>query len=259
MRYAVGVEYDGSGYAGWQHQGHARTVQQVVEAAFARVADHPVAVVAAGRTDAGVHATGQVIHFESDAARSERAWLLGVNSNLPPDVSLAWLKPVPDAFHARFSALARGYRYVILNRATRSGLLRARATWIHAPLDAAAMHEAAQALLGEHDFSAYRAAACQSRTPMRRVDAVEVRRDGEFVTLEITANAFLHHMVRNVAGVLLEIGRGERPVAWAAEILAGRERAAAGVTAPPDGLYLADVAYPAEYGLPRGRPPGIAA
>jgi tRNA pseudouridine38-40 synthase len=255
MRWAAGIEYDGQGYAGWQHQDHALTVQQVVEQAFSKVADHPVGVVAAGRTDAGVHATAQVVHFESDARRGERAWWLGANANLPRDVSVQWVRAVPDAFHARFGARARTYRYLLLDRPARPALAHGRVTWHHAPLDAALMHTAAQALVGEHDFSAYRALACQAHSATRRVSALRVWRHAELIELEITANAFLHHMVRNIVGVLLEIGRGERPVAWAAEVLAGRERSRGGVTAPPQGLYLIDVAYPPEFDLPGGRPP----
>lgn len=255
MRLALGLEYDGRGYAGWQHQGHSRAVQTVVEAALARVADHPVRVTAAGRTDSGVHATLQVIHFDTEVTRSARGWMLGTNSNLPPDVSVQWVQPVDAGFDARRSALARTYRYLIDNRLARPALGHGRATWERRPLDAARMHEAAQALLGEHDFSAFRALSCQARSATRRVDVARVWREGELVQFEIRANAFLHHMVRNVVGSLLEIGAGEQAVGWLAALLAERDRGAAGATARPDGLYLIDVEYPPEFGLPRGRPP----
>jgi tRNA pseudouridine38-40 synthase len=257
MRLALGLEYDGRAYAGWQHQGHSRAVQTVVEEALAKVADHPLRVTAAGRTDSGVHATLQVIHFDTEVVRSARGWMLGTNSNLPPDVSVQWVVPVPDEFSARRSALARTYRYLIDNRLARPALSHGRATWERRPLDAARMHEAAQVLLGEHDFSAFRALSCQARSARRRIALLRVWREGELVLFEIRANAFLHHMVRNIAGSLLAIGAGEQPVAWLGELLAARDRAVAGATARPDGLYLTDVEYPAAFGLPRGRPPQL--
>ncbi len=214
------------------------------------VANHPLRTQAAGRTDAGVHAYGQVVHFDSAAARSAYAWLLGGNSRLPPDISLRWVREVPADFSARHSAFMRSYRYVIHNHRGRSALLTERACWITGELDAAAMHRAAQALLGERDFSAFRAAECQSATPMRRVQAIEVRRSGEFVLMDIRANAFLHHMVRNIMGVLLEIGQGRRPESWAGEVLEGRERSRGGMTAPAQGLYFAGPEYPERFGLP---------
>ncbi len=250
MKIALGVEYDGSRYHGWQKQPHAPSVQAALEEAVARVADEPVSLVCAGRTDTGVHAQEQVVHFETRAERRERSWLLGVNSHLPADIALRWVRPVPDDFHARYRASARSYRYVILNRPTRPALLAGRVTWVHAPLDAGRMHAAAQALRGEHDFSTYRALGCQARHPRRRIEAISVTRDGECLYLDVTANAFLHHMVRNIAGVLIAIGKGERPVDWAGELLALRDRRLGGVTAPPQGLYLVAVRYPAQYGLP---------
>jgi tRNA pseudouridine38-40 synthase len=255
MRLALGLEYDGRDYAGWQHQGHSRAVQTVVETALARVADHPVHITAAGRTDSGVHATLQVIHFDTEVARSPRGWMLGTNSNLPPDVAVQWVQPVAESFSARRSALARTYRYLIDNRLPRPALGHGRATWERRPLDAARMHAAAQALLGEHDFSAFRALSCQARSATRQVSVARVWREGDLVQFEIRANAFLHHMVRNLAGSLLDIGAGEQPEGWLAELLAERDRSVAGATARPDGLYLIDVEYPAEFGLPRGRPP----
>ncbi|HYJ42314.1 MAG TPA: tRNA pseudouridine(38-40) synthase TruA [Steroidobacteraceae bacterium] len=249
-RFAAGLEYDGRAYSGWQFQRGLQTLQDVVQRALSRVADTPVDCVCAGRTDAGVHAAGQVIHFDSAAVRTERGWRLGANSYLPPDVSVVWVREVPEQFHARFSATARSYRYLILNRDSRSALAAGRATWERRPLDAARMHAAAQALVGEHDFSAFRAVECQSRSPVRRVECLEVMRSAEWVTLAITANAFLHHMVRNVAGLLMSVGHGESPPERVATVLANRDRRTNAATAPPDGLYLAAVRYPAEFGLP---------
>jgi tRNA pseudouridine38-40 synthase len=256
-RFAVGLEYDGRAYSGWQFQPGLNTVQDVVQRALSRVADAQVDCVCAGRTDAGVHAGAQVVHFDSDAARSERAWRLGTNSYLPNDVSAVWVREVAPHFHARFSALARSYRYRIFNRDSRSALHFGRATWERRPLDAERMHTAAQVLIGEHDFSAFRAIECQSKSPLRNVESLVVHRSDEWVTLEITANAFLHHMVRNVAGLLLSVGHGESPPARVAAVLASRDRRTNAATAPPDGLYLAAVRYPAEFKLPAATDTGI--
>jgi len=249
-RFAAGLEYDGRAYSGWQFQTGLKTVQDEVQRAVARVADSPIECVCAGRTDAGVHALAQVVHFDSDAARSERAWRLGSNSNLPADISVVWVREVPTHFHARYSALARGYRYLVLNRDSRPGLATGRATWERRPLDVARMHDAAQVLVGEHDFSAFRAIECQAKSPMRRVDRLAVTRQDEWVVIEVSANAFLHHMVRNITGLLLAVGHGESPPERVSTVLAGRDRKANAATAPPDGLYLASVQYPAEFGLP---------
>jgi len=254
-RFAAGLEYDGRAYSGWQFQPGLNTVQDVVQRALSRVADAPIECVCAGRTDAGVHAGAQVVHFDTEAIRSERGWRLGTNSYLPDDVSVAWLREVPGHFHARYSATARSYRYLIFNRDSRSALAAGRATWERRPLDAERMHAAAQALVGEHDFSAFRAIECQAKSPLRRVERLEVTREGEWLTLAITANAFLHHMVRNVAGLLMSVGHGESPPERVATVLAGRDRKTNAATAPPDGLYLAAVRYPAEFGLPTGTPP----
>jgi tRNA pseudouridine38-40 synthase len=250
MRWAAEVEYLGTAYSGWQAQSHVPSVQGALEAALSRVAAHPVAVAAAGRTDTGVHGFAQIVHFDSDAARSAYAWLLGTNSNLPDDIALRWVQPVRADFHARHSALARRYRYVIHNSRARSALLAGRATWINWTLDADAMHRAAQSLIGELDFSAFRGSECQSTTPMRCVTDIEVRRSGEFVWLGIRANAFLHHMVRNIAGTLIEVGQGKQPESWVAEVLASRDRTRAGMNAPAAGLYFVAADYPAEFGLP---------
>lgn len=251
MRIALRVEYDGSDFRGWQVQEPGvRTVQGCLEQALSRVADHPVQVTCAGRTDAGVHASAQIVHFNSDAKRTVRSWVLGSNSNLPGDINVVWAHVVTDAFHARFSAQARRYRYVIINRSARSALFRRRATWYHAKLDATRMNKAAQCLRGEHDFSSFRAQACQAKSPVRTIWNLSVTRCGGWVFIDIEANAFLHHMVRNIAGVLVSIGAGEKPVSWAQDVLELRNRALGGVTAPPEGLYLMAVRYAAEFGLP---------
>lgn len=249
-RFAAGLEYDGRAYSGWQSQPGLTTVQDALQGALSRVADAPVECICAGRTDAGVHAFAQVVHFDSDAARSERAWRLGANTYLPPDVSVVWVREVAGHFHARYSARSRSYRYVIFNRDSRPGLDAGRVTWERRPLDAPRMHEAAQVLVGEHDFSGFRAIECQARSPVRHVERLEVRRHGDWVRIDITANAFLHHMVRNIAGLLMPIGSGESPPGRVAAVLAARDRKQNAATAPPDGLYLAVVRYPPEFGLP---------
>lgn len=250
MRYALGIEYDGSGFLGWQRHDGGPTVQAAVEAALSFVADAAIEVVCAGRTDAGVHAACQVVHFDSDAVRTPRAWLMGGNTRLPGAVRILWCRPVADAFHARYGARARSYRYTLLNRAIAPAMHRHFLAWERLPLDADRMHRAAQALLGEHDFSAFRTAACQAKHPRREMQAIAVRRDGEAIHFELQANAFLHHMVRNIVGTLLPIGRGEEPEDWAATLLAGRDRTVAGPTAPAGGLVFLGPRYPAEAGLP---------
>lgn len=250
MRIACAVEYDGAGFSGWQRQDHARSVQESVEKALSFVADHPVAVSCAGRTDAGVHATWQIIHFDTEAVRSERSWLLGTNANLPDDVRITRVQPVYEDFHARFSAQARSYRYVILNTDVPGALLRKRVTWEHRALDVERMRQGARYLLGEHDFSSFRAVACQAKSPVRTVHRLELARSDALVYLDVQANAFLHHMVRNIAGVLISVGRGEHPPGWVEEVLAHRDRTRGGITAPADGLYLAGVSYPPRFGIP---------
>jgi tRNA pseudouridine38-40 synthase len=250
MRIALGIEYDGTDFLGWQRLSHGSTVQGALERALSAVAAHPVEVTCAGRTDAGVHGRCQVVHFDTEARRDMRGWVLGACSNLPGSVAVLWAQPVPEDFHARFSARSRRYRYRILNRPVRAALEARYVTWERQALDAARMHEAAQALVGEHDFSAFRAVSCQAAHARRQVLAVNVRRDGEQVVVEIEANAFLHHMVRNIVGTLLPIGRGERPVAWAGELLAGRDREVAGPTAPASGLTFLGPRYEARWGLP---------
>ncbi|MGH8278283.1 MAG: tRNA pseudouridine(38-40) synthase TruA [Gammaproteobacteria bacterium] len=251
MRLALGVEYDGTAFMGWQRQSHpGRTVQACLEAAVTRVADHPIEVTCAGRTDAGVHATGQVVHFDTQAQRPLYGWLLGLNSNLPADIAVRWVQPVSDEFHARFRARAREYRYTILNRLTRPALARLQVTWLHHSLNVTPMQEAAQALVGEHDFSAFRAAECQARSPVRTLYRLEVTRSGEYVVIEAVANGFLQHMVRNIAGVLIAVGTGRQASAWVPAVLAGRERARAGVTAPAQGLCFVAVSYALAFGIP---------
>jgi tRNA pseudouridine38-40 synthase len=251
-RIACRVEYDGSRYNGWQAQPHldVPTVQEEVERALSAVAGSPVRVHCAGRTDTGVHGHGQVIHFDAPVERSAKSWVLGANANLPYSVRLHWAVPVQGDFHARFSALARHYRYIIANTVVRPAMLHRQVTWQRLPLDEQAMHGAARCLLGERDFSAFRAAACQSTSPMRNVHAVSVWRRGDLVVLDIRANAFLHHMVRNIAGSLIAVGIGRRDQGWVSELMTGRDRTRAADTAPPDGLYLVEVAYPAACGLP---------
>ena len=224
-------------------------MQQRLEEALSVVANHPIEVVCAGRTDTGVHATGQVVHFDTSSKRSERGWLLGANTNLPEDVNVCWVAPVPDDFHARFSATSRSYRYVILNRLQRSALHRHRAWWVYEPLDAQAMHEAAQQLLGQHDFSAFRATGCQAKTAVRDILHISVSRSGDWLTLEVTANAFLQHMVRNITGTLATVGLGEQSVAWVRDVLESRDRKAGGIAAPPHGLTLVGVEYPPTLGV----------
>lgn len=250
MRIALGIEYDGTDFLGWQRLGHGNTVQAEVERALSFVADEGIEVVCAGRTDSGVHAVCQVVHFDTAAQRSPRAWTLGANSRLPDSIAVRWAQPVAADFHARFSARARRYRYVILNRAIRPALHARYVAWERVRLDAAAMHAAAQALCGEHDFSAFRAVSCQARTSMRCIHEIAVTRDGDRVTISVQANAFLHHMVRNIVGSLLPVGRGEQPVDWIAALLAGRNRGVAGPTALAHGLTFVGPLYPAACGLP---------
>jgi tRNA pseudouridine38-40 synthase len=251
MRYALGVEYNGSRYCGWQYQDHSSSVQAEIEKALSFVADEPVHVTCAGRTDTGVHATGQVIHFDTSANRDERAWVFGGNANLPKDITITWASIVDDEFHARFSAVRRAYRYVICNRDTRPAIYTETVSWDYRPLDADRMQQASQHLLGEHDFSSYRAQECQAKSPVRTLYRLEVSRHGGFIYIDVEANAFLHHMVRNIAGVLIAIGAGEQPVDWTRTVLAYRDRSLGGVTARPGGLYLVHVKYLEKYGFPR--------
>ncbi len=249
-RLAAIVEYDGSAYSGWQSQAQAVCIQDTVEAALSFVAGQRVVAVCAGRTDRGVHALGQVVHFDTEALRTPRAWVLGSNSRLPPDIALRWAGEMPADFHARHRAERRTYRYAILNRSERSALQRLRSAWIHRSLDAQAMHQAAQVLVGEHDFSAFRSVECQSKTPVRRVQSIRVWREADFIWVEVSATAYLHHMVRNIVGTLLETQSMADAAGTLREILAARDRHQAGVTAPACGLYFWQVHYPGRFVLP---------
>ena len=250
MKFAAGIEYKGTAFDGWQSQSHAPNVQDCLERALTKVADSPVRTVCAGRTDSGVHATGQVVHFETTALRLENEWLRGCNANMTKDIRMRWIQLVSADFDARKSAVKRHYRYVILNTPQSSALLNDLTTHIYKPLDAEAMHQAAQTLVGEHDFSSFRSAGCQSKTPIRRVYTVDVCRDGRLIYIDICANAFVQYMVRNVTGVLIEVGNGTRPKQWVAEVLTKQDRSQGGVTAPSNGLYLVKVEYDACYSLP---------
>lgn len=250
MRIALGIEYDGANLYGWQRQPDVSSVQMYLETALSIVADQPITVHCAGRTDAGVHATGQVVHFDCLSSRPERAWTLGVNANLPNCVAVNWAKVVPHEFHARFSATARRYRYIIYNHACRPAILHSGVTHVYRPLDESRMHRAAQALLGEQDFSSFRAALCQSKSPFRKVRFVNVTRMGRYIVIDICANAFVHHMVRNIAGALIAVGANEQKEDWIAWLLAQKDRKLAAATAKPNGLYLVNVQYPSEFELP---------
>jgi tRNA pseudouridine38-40 synthase len=250
VRYALGIEYDGSDFLGWQRHGNGPTVQAAVEAALGFVANAPIDVVCSGRTDAGVHAACQVVHFDSDAKRDARAWVLGSNTRLPEAVRVLWCRPVDAGFHARYAARARCYRYSILNRDIPPGMQRQYLSWERLPLDANAMHRAAQALVGEHDFSAFRTVQCQAKHPIRTVHAISVSRDADQVRVDVQANAFLHHMVRNIVGSLVPVGRGEQGEAWLGVLLRGKDRAVAGPTAPAAGLVFVGPKFPVEWQLP---------
>lgn len=251
MKVALGVEYDGRDFCGWQWQPGRCSIQEALEKAVSRVADEPVSLVCAGRTDAGVHASQQVVHFESRAERTRYAWIMGTNSLLPPGIRILWARSVEPDFHARSSALARYYRYVVLNRAVHSAHYHGLVTWCHRPLKVEPMIEGSRALIGEHDFTSFRARSCDSQSPCRRIYHIGVRKDGERITIDVIGNAFLHHMVRNIAGLLMEIGAGKKPPQWTEKVLTARDRTLAGVTARPDGLYLEGVCYPEHFRLPR--------
>ena len=250
MRIALGIEYDGSGFAGWQWQPEKRTVQSELETALSYVADNPVRLVCAGRTDAGVHATAQIAHFDTVVYRKPFSWMMGSNSRLPSDIRVTWLRVVDEGFHARSSAIARHYRYIILNRSTRSALQRLQVTWNPVPMDVGRMQCAANYLVGEHDFSSFRAQGCQSRSPNRRMYFISVTRNDCLVTIDVCANAFLHHMVRNIAGALMDVGTGKKSPEWLCSLLDAKDRTIGSATAPPHGLYFAGTHYPACFGLP---------
>ncbi len=249
-RIALAVEYDGEGFCGWQRQPHCHSVQAELENALSIIAQHPVTVNCAGRTDTGVHAAAQVVHFDTDVERPLRAWSFGTNSQLDRRVSVHWASRMPDNFHARFSALDRSYRYTLLNRATRPGYQAGTLGWERSPLDATRMHAAAQLLLGEHDFSSFRSSECQANHAVRLLKRLNVHREHDRVVIDVQANGFLHNMVRILTGCLLAIGRGDKPVDWMAELLRARDRTCAGVTAPPHGLCFVQPSYPSEFAVP---------
>lgn len=250
QRIALGLEYDGRAFHGWQTQPGGNTVQDHLERALAEIHGAPTQTMTAGRTDAGVHASAQIVHFDAIHSRPEQAWVRGVNAHLPASISVLWARVVPEDFHARFSAQERLYRYFLLNRPVRPALLAGRVGWMHGHLDEAAMNRAAAFLLGTHDFSAFRAAECQARTPIRDLREARVTRQGEMLTFQFRANAFLHHQVRNMVGGLVRVGLGRSPPEWLAEVLAGRDRSRAAATFAPDGLYLAGVRYDDRFELP---------
>ena len=251
MRIALGVEYDGSGFFGWQSQADGHTVQDTLQAALSVIASEPVAIIAAGRTDTCVHALEQVVHFDTDVKRPLSAWVRGVNALLPKSVAVLWAHSVPDEFHARFSAQARSYRYLLINRPVRSAVQYGKAGWFHAPLDVEQMREAAQHLLGEHDFSAFRAAECQAKSPIKNLAQLDIQKQGDTIAFDLSADAFLHHMVRNIIGCLVYVGKGKHPPLWVNEVLESRERSLAAPTFAPDGLYLRRITYDAKWGLPQ--------
>jgi tRNA pseudouridine38-40 synthase len=251
MRIALGIEYNGAHYCGWQRQREVASVQAALEKAISVVTNHPVDVFCAGRTDAGVHGTGQVVHFETTSERKMVAWTMGINAHLPKDVAVRWAVNVTDDFHARFSAQARRYRYIIYNDKLRPGILSTGLSHYHGELDAEKMHQAGQYLLGENDFTSFRAVHCQSTTPWRNVIHLNVTRHGRYIVIDIKANAFVHHMVRNIAGSLIVVGRGEQPVEWIEWLLAEKDRTLAGATAKAGGLYLVEVDYPERFGIPK--------
>ena len=257
MRIALGVEYDGSPYFGWQSQADGRTVQDTLQYALSQIAGGQISVIAAGRTDTGVHALEQVVHFDTTVERPLSAWVRGVNALLPVSIAVLWAHPVPDEFHARFSARGRSYRYLLINRATRSAIHAGKVGWFHTPLDVVLMQAAAQHLMGEHDFSAFRAVECQAKSPVKHLQQLDIRRHGEMLVFDVSADAFLHHMVRNIVGCLVYVGKGKYPPDWLADVLAGRERSFSAPTFAPDGLYLRRITYEAKWGLPQNDDKGL--
>lgn len=251
MKIALGIEYDGCQYFGWQRQESVLSVQQKLEEALSVIANSPIEVFCAGRTDSGVHGTGQVVHFETEVQRPLESWCFGTNAHLPDDISVKWAVDVPEDFHARFSATARRYRYIIFSRKLRSAILPHGVSHYHCDLDYKKMHEAGQFLLGENDFSSFRAAKCQSHTPWRNIHHLNVYRVGNYIIVDIQANAFVHHMVRNIVGSLIEVGKGAQPVEWIKWLLEQKDRKLAAPTAKAEGLYLVDVNYPEHFGIPK--------
>jgi tRNA pseudouridine38-40 synthase len=257
MRVALGVEYDGRLFNGWQSQADGQTVQDTLQHALSQISGDPISVIAAGRTDTGVHALEQVVHFDTQAQRPQTAWVRGANALLPESIAVLWAKPVPDEFHARFSAHGRSYRYVLINRATRLAIHAGKAGWYHSPLDVAAMQAAAQFLIGKHDFSAFRAAQCQAKSPVKHLRQLDIRREGDMLIFDVSADAFLHHMVRNMVGCLVYVGKGKHSPDWLAEVLSSRERSLAAPTFAPDGLYLRRIQYEDKWELPQFNQEGV--
>lgn len=254
FRYALGVEYTGTNYHGWQSQeAGISSIQQQIELALSKIANSPISIICAGRTDARVHATAQIIHFDSPVERDIRAWILGTNTHLPDDIAIQWAQPVSKKFHARFSALERRYRYLIYPNPVKPAVLPRGITWSYKNMDLELMKQGARYLIGEHDFTSYRAVGCQSHSPIRTLKQLDIYSSGQLIVLDVQANAFLHHMVRNIAGVLMAIGSKEKNPSWAKEVLDARDRRQGGVTAPPYGLYLVDVRYPSEFNLPSSK------
>lgn len=251
MRIALGLEYDGASFCGWQTQPDGCAVQDALELALTNIATQKIHTVCAGRTDAGVHALCQVVHFDCEDYRPITAWTRGVNTGLPPGISVLWAREVTSEFHARYSALSRHYKYFLLNRGQRPGLLSSHVGWFHAPLNVKAMHEAAQYLAGEHDFSAFRAAGCQAKSPVRTIAKISVSRLGDIICFQVTANAFLHHMIRNIVGSLVYVGCGRQPSEWIAELLQARDRRRSAPTFSANGLYLSEIRYAADWRLPQ--------
>lgn len=250
---AIGIEYEGTHYHGWQIQKNAPSIQEALEKALSKIANETITIIGSGRTDTGVHALGQVAHFDTRAIRDEAAWIIGTNAYLPKDIRVQWIKEVPSTFNARRSASSRAYRYVIYSDRVSPGIHRKGVTWVYGTLNIQKMSEAANYFIGEHDFSSFRASGCQAKTPFRRIFKMDVKQSGPCIFIEVVGNAFLHHMVRNFAGVLIEIGRENRPVSWASEVLLAKDRRCAGVTASPCGLYLMSISYPEHFDLPESR------
>ncbi len=253
MRIALGLEYDGSQFFGWQSQADGHTVQDTLQSALSGIAGERVSAIAAGRTDSGVHALEQVVHFDTEVERPLSAWVRGVNALLPESIAVLWAHAVPDEFHARFSAQARSYHYVLINRPVRSAVYHGKVGWFHTPLDITRMCVAAQHLLGEHDFSAFRSSECQAKSPIKNLARLDINNQGDVIIFDLTANAFLHHMVRNIVGCLVYVGKGKHPPQWMKEVLESRNRNFAAPTFAPGGLYLRRIQYDAKWGLPQSR------
>ncbi len=257
MRIALGIEYDGSPYCGWQSQAEGLTVQDTLQTALSGIAGETIGVIAAGRTDTGVHGLEQVVHFDTQVKRPLQAWVRGVNALLPKSIAVRWAHAVPDEFHARFSAHGRSYRYLLVNCPTRPAIQSGKVGWFHAPLDMSAMQEAAGLLIGSHDFSAFRAAECQAKSPIKNLRQLDIHREGDMLIFDVSADAFLHHMVRNIVGCLVYVGKGKYPLAWMQQVLESKDRKLAAPTFSPDGLYLCHITYEAKWGLPQNKDTGF--